>query len=148
MQCKAKQRSAKSNKRSKSMQSKAVESNTEQWHVHVELSKRNYSLGSRRVHVFWWISLTSIYVHEFRGHMAFTFPKALCYGLTLPQAIFCFPEMTPRKNKLAFFRALIDFVNFYNFFIKTRFWGLHFLVRSVLRGGAPAGAFLFPKNDT
>ena len=37
----------------------------------------------------------------------------LCYGLTLPQGLFCFPKIAPRKNELLFFTILITFVNFY-----------------------------------
>ena len=64
----------------------------------------------------------------------------------LPQGLFCSPKMTPRKNKLAFFRALIDFVNFYQFFIKKRgSEASTFLKALCFEAVLPQGLFCSPK---
>ena len=70
----------------------------------------------------------------------------MCFEAVLPQGLFCSPKMTPRKNKLAFFRALIDFVNFYHFFIKKRgSEASTFLKALCFEAVLPQGLFCSPK---
>ena len=70
----------------------------------------------------------------------------MCFEAVLPQGLFCSPKMTPRKNKLAFFRALIDFVNFYQCFIKKRgSEASTFLKALCFEAVLPQGLFCSPK---